>query len=369
MAGLRPQRCPPRAEPCLCSRCCPAGAFCPGCYWRLEKKERGDPLPPFQLPQNPWSDACLPGQRGDHRALCLDLSRLAWEAWDSGASSLTPGPQLFSANSSIALGSSAACLQKVGSHLVRGHRPPLSLWSLDPVSSCPPGPLAVGDGHPPGIAATWRLRLAEPSHGARPLGAHAGSSEANTPLRPHPGVSGQRRSTASSPTCPPASWLRRWDPSERDGQVPGLNSHPGTLRKPSPSRTRRCRPLAPPAPLLTASGEQTTCFGAQPHFRAEVRPRPPFLDEGDHHILSSVFVLRSCLGTRNKARGVEAGRGRAVCVCVSGSGWLPPSHLPGQLRGAHLCARISSQRLCCVVCVSGSWRLVEVLGGVPSQSP
>ena len=276
MAGLRPQRCPRRAEPCLCSRCCPAGAFCPGCHWRLEKKERGDPLPPFQLPQNPQSDACLPNQRGDHRALCLDLSRLAWEAWDSGASSLTPGPQLFSANSSIALGSSAACLQKVGSHLVRGHRPQLSLWSLDPISSCPPGPLAVGDGHPPGITATWRLRLAEPPHGARPLGAYAGPSEADTTPRPHPGVSGQRRSIASSPTCAPASWLRRWDPSERDGQVPGLNSHPGTLRKPSPSRTGLG--AAPSRPQLLSSPH----LASRPHASVPSPTSGQRCDHGPH---------------------------------------------------------------------------------------
>lgn len=144
---------------------------------------------------------------------------------------------------------------------------------------------------------------------------------------------------------------------------------PWHLEETQPLQDRTgCCPLPPPAPLLTASGEQTTCFSAQPHFRAEVQPWPPFLDEEDHHILSSVFVLHSCLGTRNKARGVEAGRGRAVCVCVSGSGWLPPSHLPRQLRGAHLCARISSRRFCCVVCVSGSGRLAEVLG-VPSRSP
>ena len=106
-----------------------------------------------------------------------------------------------------------------------------------------------------------------------------------------------------------------------------------------------CHPLLPPAPLLTASVEQTPCFSAQPHFRAEVRPRPPFLDEGDHRVLSSVFVLRSCLGTRNKARGAEAGRGHAVCVCVSRSGRLPPSHLLRQLRGAYLCARLVSASL------------------------
>lgn len=33
--------------------CCPASAFCRGCYWLLEKKERGEPLLSFQLPQTP----------------------------------------------------------------------------------------------------------------------------------------------------------------------------------------------------------------------------------------------------------------------------------------------------------------------------
>lgn len=145
----------PRAEPHLCSRCCPAGAFCPGCYWLLEKKERADPLPPFQLPQTPLQ-RCLP-------------PRSAWRppCGLPGPQQVGPGSRGFlrlisalarRASGGVLLHSAAARLQKEGSRPARGHHPPPSLWSLDSVSSCPPGPRAVGVRHPPGMAATWRLR-------------------------------------------------------------------------------------------------------------------------------------------------------------------------------------------------------------------
>lgn len=324
----------PRAEPHLCSRCCPAGAFCPGCYWLLEKKERGDPLPPFQLPQTSRSDACLPGQRGGHGAVCLDLSRLALAASGSCASSLSPGPQsqrqrctwLFSCQPPESGLPASAGAPPTAVPLESGLHFQLSTWA--PGCGRPSSPRNRGDCGWPSL-----LTVLGPS------------ALTQAPLKP-------------TPRPPPLPW------SEWPAQIHSILSHRspcflvetlGPLRKGRPGprtklasrhleKTRPlqdwagCRPLLPPAPLLTASGEQTMCFSAQPHFRAEVQPRPPFLDEGDHRILSSVFVLRSCLGTRNKARGVKAGRERAICVCVSGSGWLPPLHLPRQLRGAYLCA-------------------------------
>ena len=126
---------------------------------------------------------------------------------------------------------------------------PSGAWA--PVSTCPPGPLAVGVGHPPGITVTWRLGQAEPPHGARTLGALIQSP---LKLKPephclHPGMSGKCRSTAFSPTYTPASWSRPLGSLKKEKLGPRAKlSTPSTLRRIRPLQDWSVCPPPTPAP-------------------------------------------------------------------------------------------------------------------------
>lgn len=142
MAGLRLLAPSPSGGRALNSIfwCCPASAFCPGCYWLLEKKGGRTPSSVPTASDPPGGTLVSLITVGTTVSFIWILGRLLLEAsramtfllYSRGPPPSTLSWLLYLAQASTAF------LQKVCSHLAS------SLRSRDPVYSCAPGPLPVG---------------------------------------------------------------------------------------------------------------------------------------------------------------------------------------------------------------------------------